>query len=322
MRIPFRVGYLLTAASLLSALTGCSGGAPAVNAPPGGGLTGSAVRLGGPDLLDTRVVTNGVYVALANQTNLYSLPDLKNAAPKCTFPTANAKGIAVDAAGTLWVPSSASFQVTTYMKGTCKQAALTLNEPNGSPNAVAFSTTGTVYVADIVGTGGSHGLVSVYPKGASSPTSTLSDPEMIEVRGVVVDRAGDVFASGVKEQGSIVEEFKNGKMPGKLLRISTGIADGLEIDIHQNLLVVDPGARLIEAFAPPYNGAAAFTIPTRGSSEFGHLDAANKNIYVSNFSSGTVDVFKYPSGLYKYSISNGVVQDGVWGVAVMPASTN
>jgi hypothetical protein len=322
MHTPIRLGYLLTAASLLAALTGCSGGASAVNVPPGSGLAGSAVRLAGPDLLDTLVVTSGVYIALANQTNLYALPDPKNIAPKCTFPTANAKGIAVDAAGTLWVPSSAALNVTTYKKGTCKQAALTLNEPNGSPNAVAFSNTGTVYVADIVGTGGSNGVISVYPKGASSPSSTLSNPEMIEIRGVAVDKAGDVFASGVKEQGSIVVEFKNGKMPGKLLRLQTGIADGMEVDKNQNLLVVDPGARLVEAFPPPYSGPAAFTIPTKGSSEFGHLDAANKNIYVSNFSSGTVDVFKYPSGLYKYSISNGVVQDGVWGVAVMPAFTN
>lgn len=322
MRNPFRVGYLLAAASLLATLTGCSGGASTVVAPPGNGLTGSAVRLGAPDLLDTLVVTSGVYVALANQTNLYSLPDSKNHPPKCTFPTANAKGIAVDAAGTLWVPSSAAFNVTTYKKGTCKQAALTLNEPNGSPYAVAFSNTGVVYVADILGMGESHGVISVYPKGASSPSSTLSDPEMIEIRSVAVDRAGDVFAGGVKERGSIIMEFKNGKMPGKVLRLQTSIAAGMEVDKNQNLLVVDPGAQLVEAFPPPYSGPAAFTIPTRGSSEFGHLDAANKNIYVSNFSSGTVDVFKYPSGAFKYSITNGVVQDGVWGVAVMPASTN
>ena len=87
-------------------------------------------------------------------------------------------------------------------------------------------------------------------------------------------------------------------------------------------MVIDPGSRQAEIFAPPYKSAPKSAFALRGSSEFGKVDATNTNSYASNFSSGTVDVFPYPAGAYEYSISNGVQADGVWGVAVYPASKN
>lgn len=86
--------------------------------------------------------------------------------------------------------------------------------------------------------------------------------------------------------------------------------------------MIDPGSRLAEIFAPPYKGAPGATVSLRGSSEFGKLDAKNKNLYVSNFSSGTVDVFAYPAGRYEYSVSNGLQADALQGVAVFPRTKN
>ena len=51
------------------------------------------------------------------------------------------------------------------------------------------------------------------------------------------------------------------------------------------------------------------------------LDAANKNLYVSDRTNGTVDVYSYPAGKYEYSISNGLsASDDPTGVAGDPAS--
>ena len=241
---------------------------------------------------------------MANQVNLYSLPDSTNAPPACKIPTSFSKGMAVDLAGTLWVTNIGAHQVTTYTKGTCTQRKLTLNEPNGAPFDIAISSAGTVYVADAVNNSGNLGIVSVYKKGAKTPSSTLTDPEMTSIRGIAINRSGNVFVSCVKQRkNACIIEFQNGQMPGKYLDVQVGIAAGLEFDTNQNLLVDDPGMSQIESFAPPYDGAPTTAFPLRGSSDFGKLDAANKNFYASNFSKGSVDVFSYPSGTYKYSIT-------------------
>ena len=267
-------------------------------------------------------LTNGVYVSMAQQVNLYALPDSTNLPPTCTFATNFSKGMAVDSVGRLWVTNTGSRQVTTYRKGTCHRTALTLNEPNGVPFDVAISRNGTVYVADIVDSAGNHGVVSVYKKGATTPSSTLTDDGMTTARAVAIDKLGNVFVSCVKErQSACIIEFANGQMPGKYLDVQVGIAAGLEFDTQQNLLVDDPGAREIKSFAPPYQGARTTAFPLRGSSDFGKLDAANQNFYASNFSQGRVDVFSYPSGTYEYSISNGLIQsNAVIGIAVDPGS--
>ncbi|PYX30942.1 MAG: hypothetical protein DMG80_11250 [Acidobacteria bacterium] len=267
-------------------------------------------------------VANGVYVSMAQQVNLYALPHSTNLPPTCTFATNFSKGMAVDTVGRLWVTNTGSRQVTTYRKGTCHRTKLTLNEPNGVPFDVAISRNGTVYVADIVDSAGNHGVVSVYKKGTTTPSSTLTDEKMTTARAIAVDRSGNVFVSCVRERrNACIIEFANGQMPGKYLDVQVGIAAGLEIDTQQNLLVDDPGAREIKSFAPPYQGVRTTAFPLRGSSDFGKLDAANKNFYASNFSQGRVDVFSYPSGAYEYSITNGLVQpNAVIGIAVDPAS--
>ncbi|GAC1393791.1 MAG: hypothetical protein NVSMB31_13490 [Vulcanimicrobiaceae bacterium] len=89
--------------------------------------------------------------------------------------------------------------------------------------------------------------------------------------------------------------------------VQPNIAAGLQIDLNHNLVVVDPGAGLVELFSPPYPGAPAATKST---------------LYVSTFNTGTVDWFAYPSGAYQHSISNGMQPNTVQGVAVLPAAKN
>jgi hypothetical protein len=309
----------LAIAAGVAALPACS--TDGARAPTGISATGAAAlqRTGSSSLADpfnNRRATSGVYVAMEQQANLYAIPDANNAAASCTVPTEFSKGIGIDANGTLWIPNASGI-IASYKKGTCKAGPRTLTDTLGIPNDIAFSSTGTAYV--VVET--AKPIISVYGKGSNAPTSSLSDPAVTAMRGVAVDGAGNVFVSCVKEQErSCVMEFKGGAMPGKFLSISVGISDGLEIDAKHNLIVVDPGAREAEVFAPPYQGAPTSAFGLRGSSEFGKLDAANANFYASNFSSGTIDVFTYPAGTYEYSISNGLAVDGVWGIAVYPPS--
>ena len=299
---------------------------PAMMARTGTLVPGSELMFGDPNPSDARVAKSNVYASEFNPsvTNRYALPDSTNVAPKCSIATNSVNGLGVDVAGTLWVPQGTVNLVTTYAKGTCRAAALTLNEPNGQPADIAFSAAGTVYVSDIFGPGNAPGLISVYAKGASAPSSTLTDPSIEEADGVAVDKAGDVFLSTYHASSgtSTVVEFKKGKMPGRTLALS-GFSQGigLEFDAAQNLIAVDYSAGLVESFAPPYAGAPFATFPTKGSSLFGKLDRANKNLYVSDSTNGAIDVYAYPTGTYEYSISNGLTQANfVEGVAVDPSA--
>lgn len=325
MRIPSQLGRLSSAAATLVILAGCSGGGAQSSGStftlPASGLLGDRYPLGA-------VTKSGVYVSTYNpsQTNLYAIPDSKNVAPTCSIATHYVQGIGVDSAGTLFVPQIGPTAVTTYSKGTCTPAALTLSVPSGSPFDIAFSSAGTVYLVIFRGKFGPPGFISVYPKGASTSTATLSDPAAYYVRGVAVDKAGDVFLAFECSScgSSSIIEFKKGKMPGTILKL-TGLTyvTGLEFDASQNLLAMDTGSGLVEVFAPPYKGAPRSTFPAGGFPLFGKLDRVNRNLYVSDYSNGTVDVYTYPSGTFEYSISNGLIQANyVEGVAVDPSSKN
>ena len=86
-------------------------------------------------------------------------------------------------------------------------------------------------MADIVDSDGNHGVVSVYQKGTTTPSSTLTDEKMTTARAIAVDRSGNVFVSCVRERrNACIIEFANGQMPGKYLGVQVGITTGLEID--------------------------------------------------------------------------------------------
>lgn len=290
-------------------------GAPRIGDVPVGLAPGIQARAG-----------SVLYAAEFNpsQTNLYALPDHKNSAPKCSIATQYVNDIGVDATGTLWVPQGGIDQVTTYSRGTCSQSSAILNEPYGQPADIAFGAGGTNYVSDIFNKNGGAGLVSVYPKGASAPASTLTDPGIEEADGIAIDRAGDVFVSTyhASTSSSTVVEFKKGKMPGRTLHLTGETeADGLTFDAHQNLIVADYHQVEIEVYAPPYSGRPVATFPVKGSPSYLKLDSSETSLYVSNSATGSVDVFAYPSGAFRYTVTNGLSQPAfVDGVAVEPTA--
>ena len=309
----------------LAFLAGCAGGQSSSGIPPTASSASQAVAFGAALLVDPSRASSTLYASTFNpsQVNGYALPDKRNVAPACTFATSYVFDMGVDSHGTLWVPQANPNVVTTYKKGTCTPAALTLNEPANLGADIAFSSAGTVYLLMIGGSSG--GYASVYPKGAKNPTRSLTDPAIGGAGGIAVDAAGDVFISYLNQQNqSAIIEFKNGRMPGTVLAL-TGLSfvEGLEFDSHQNLVAIDFGSQQAEIFAPPYAGAPASTFPLAGTSQYGKLDESNKNLYVADNTTGSIDVYAYPTGTYEYGVTNGLTQaNTVEGVAVEPAAKN
>jgi len=314
------------------------------------GTPSNALRFVNPDPFDPAAPKIGLYAAqygsgttgLGGSTSLYAVPDTKNVKPVCSSTTVTAiNGIGVDATGTLWVPGSTPANISnptnnvyTYAKNTCTQGKTTFTETNGQASDIAFTTTGTTYVIDILNAKLTQGLISVYPKGKVKPTSTLALPGISTFNGssgglalgIATDSKNNVYASYDNTAGGTdITVFAGGKGKGKVLQSSSTVTYiGLAFDDKENLIAANASGAAIDIFKPPYTGKPT-TIATQGSSVPVDLkvDATNTNLYVGDVSNGTIDVYKYPSGTYEYSISNGLVSsNNVEGVATDPSDNN
>lgn len=267
----------------------------------------------------------GVYVSQFYTTLVgeYAAHNTQNQPPFCQISGIEyVDSIGVDPKGTLYVPQGSVDVITTYARD-CGAQGTTLSDPYGQPEDVAFNQkTGAVYVSNLHGPAmGAAGSISVYPKGATSPSGKLSNHSVYQSNGVAVDKSGNVFESYLSS-GSVpgIVEYKGGKMPGKLLKLNgLQYPDGLEFDKAGNLIVVDVTSAAAFVFAPRLSGGPTSTIALKGYSIQGKLDQVYKNLFVSDQQNGTLDVYAYPAGTYEYSVTNGLTKSNdVIGAAVDP----
>jgi hypothetical protein len=306
----------------------------------------NTLRFVNPEPFDPTAPTNGLYGAnygnaggdqLGGYFNLYKLPGSGNSKPLCQGglnKVAEINGIGVDSTGTLWVPGLVptnllSGIVLTYTKNTCTKTTTKLTEQSGEPADIAFTTTGTRYVMDIViFPAMTNGQVEVYPKGKTKPTRTLQLPgEQIGTGstqglglGVATDSKNNVYATYINtNSGTDITKFAGGIGSGKILQNSNGtFYEGMTFDGNGNLVVAadSSAGATIDVFKPPFTGTPT-TFAAQGSVVDLKLDPAGANLYVGDATNNTVDVYKYPSGTYEYSIvvttvpPNGAVVEGV-----------
>jgi len=315
----------------------------------------TTLRFVDPEPFDPAAPANGVYGAnygnaggnqLGGYFNLYKLPGSAKSKPVCANgglnKVAEINAIGVDSTGTLWVPGLVPTKLTsgivlTYTKNTCTEAKTKLTDKTGEPADIAFSSTGTRYVMDIVNFPAmTNGQIEIYPKGKTAPTSRLQLPgELIGTGtsqglglGVATDSKNNVYATYVNTNaGTDITVFAGGKGAGKILQNASGIDyEGMTFDSKGNLLVpadTSSGAS-IDVFKPPYTGTPT-SFAAQGSSVDLKLDAAGANLYVGDATNNTIDVYKYPSGTYEYSIVVTTVPPTgavVEGVAVDPSDNN
>jgi hypothetical protein len=304
------ITHALAAPVALAMLAGCSGGSQMPPAP----LVNPALR----QSILRSAAPGSLYVAQQGDTATYEfvLPNKQNEPPNCSDPLPNygATGIGVNAQHVLYIPLLTAQTILTFQPN-CGAAGPTLNDPNGEPVDVAFDNANNiVYVDDY-----SANRVDVYENGATSPTRTLSNPAVYATEGIAVDRHGSVFQSSLTP--NIVEFPKGLQKNSKVLGL-TGLSFpiGLEFDRKGNLIVIDEVNGIL-VYAPPLRGAPKKIIIPQDGSAYGKLDAANRNLYVSDLGHHAVDVYAYPSLKYKYTISNGLGRL-VTGVAVDPPAPN
>jgi hypothetical protein len=315
----------------------------------------NTLRFVDPNPFDLTAPKKGVYGAnygnaggdqLGGYFNLYKLPGSSNSMPVCANgglnKVAEINGIGADSTGTLWVPGLLPTNLTsgivlTFKKNTCTEATAKLTDKAGEPADIAFTSTGKMYVLDIVNFPAmTNGQIEIYPKGKTKPSGTLQLPgELVGTGtsqglalGVATDKMNNVYSSYLNtSKGTNITVFTGGTGSGTILQNTNGtLYEGITFDASGNMVVAadSSAGATINVFAPPYTGTPT-SFAAQGSVVDLKLDPKGLNLYVGDAANNTIDVYKYPSGTYEYSIVVTTVPPTgavVEGVAVDPSDNN
>jgi len=278
----------------------------------------AALQLGGGDSEDAKSAAL-VYVSQfqGSSVNAYTVPDPKNSKPKCQVNSVSAVlGIGVNAAHDLYVPNAGTRTLNVYGPK-CGKLLESVAIPGSIQDSdVAFNEkTKTAYV-DLT----TPAEVLPIKFGAKSFGTALACAPIANSYDVGVDAKGNVYQGGITSSGApILAVWKGAKGSCQTLNVTgLGFPVGLAFDAKSNLIVTDIGTGVL-IYKPPYSGAPTRTITPKGEAPYSALDAKGVNLYVANLTAGSVDVYKYGSGTYEYSITNGITQTNQpWGVAIDP----
>jgi hypothetical protein len=324
----------------LGALAACSGTTPSPQtagpqAAPGiVRLGGTVARFGGPS---TRVQVSPGWIAPEARRKKKSLlyassydggyvnvyPERgNNQEPigKLTADLVSPQGMDVDAHHQLWVANTNAFNVVAFKRGATTPFT-TLSDPNYYPIEVAVDGNGTVYAANAESTTGPPGNVTVWTKGNTNPTGTLTYSDFQIVLGVGVDPSNNVFVSYIPKSGPpAMIEFPAGSTTGQPVAIQDANVGEMSFDKNANLLM-ETLTDVLGVWAPPYTSGPARTIPAFGNEPT--LDRRQHLVWIAyaNFSNPMVEGYDYTTGAQTDVITNGwTVNSAVpYGVALDPA---
>jgi hypothetical protein len=260
----------------------------------------------------------------ASSVSGYPSQNRRNVGPVCETGSAReAEGMATDPLGNLYVAGAfGTIGGAEEFSPNCGAAVRAFSYDGGNPEDPAID--GNRLYLSIITRGSMPGAVETFDISSGKQTSQLTDPTVSVGVGVAVDTHHDLFWSTTNAwtAGGQVIEFRNGHMPGVLLketRMGTDFPGGVIIDKAGNLLLIDQITATIAIFAPPYKAAPFKKIQMKGAAWYCALDSRATQLDCLDYNYAAVDVYSYPKGKYVYSYDNGIEgSQGPVGIAVQP----
>lgn len=322
---------LSVAPLVLYALGACSAAPPFTTS--GMAAPSSSTVTAGKPRMETSCGKSVVYVTSYNNS-VYIYDDTNNVQSPCGQITGlvNPQGIFVDKKGDLWVAVSGNCKtqyssVLEFAPGNSTPIQ-TLQDPSGSATDVAVdNASGTVYVTNFFDytrgcASGNNGGVEVYANGSTSPTSSLSDPNLAYAFNDAIDNKGNLYVTFLDTSGGgRIDEWTAGSGSPTDLGITLQAPGGIQTTKSGALLVCDQAVACGD-FEP---GSTVMTnqFATQAPGSFGvALDKHEKRAWVENpnASAGQLQEYKYPGPDKAAKQSIAVSGGGYAGVALSPAA--
>jgi hypothetical protein len=255
----------------------------------------------------------------------YVSKNKRDLGPVCNTPLVReAEGISTDSSGNLYVAGDfATVSGAEEFRPNCGALVQTFAYAGGNPEDPVPDGK-RVYLSIVARGPMLPGAIEVFNTTTGKRIGQLIDPDVGVGVGVAVDAHHNLFWSTTNwwTGGGQVIEFRNGHMPGVLLKATTIGSDfpgGVTIDSAANLLLIDQNSAQILIFAPPYNSSPFKKIQMKGAAWYCALNEPTTQLYCLNYTNAAVDAYSYPNGKYLYSYDNGIVGDqGPVGIAVQP----
>jgi len=316
-----RLVSLLAAPTLALTLASCSLSSPA--ATPGGAnflenSTGSADLAGG--LSPAEATSTGLLFVANGRSNVVDIYDKNppNAlVGQITDGISGPNGMAVDAAGDLFVANVDNQTVTEYPPGSTKPSKTYKNgfgQRLTNPLNVAVGIDGTLYLVNYTHVGNASQVLEYPP---NSKYASLAINLTGGAEGLALDSGNNLYVSYNGANGGRILKFAPGSTTGNDLGIALGFAGGLALDKNGNLIACDQTAPAIDVF-PPGATQPSRTI-TNGFVDPYHIAFGQhfQRLYVADSAGDDVLVYSYPAGKIVDTIHRRFT---AFGVAVSPAA--
>lgn len=161
------------------------------------------------------------------------------------------------------------------------------------PVQIAVDAQGTIYVANAQVNAAGGGSITEYPRGATSPSRTLTSG-LNTSTGVAVDSLGNVYVSN-KYLASILVFGKGKNSPKKTIKSNLRGPDGLAVDTADNLYIADSTANDVLKLAHGSTMPQSLHLKSL-SRPIGVAVDAKGDLYVSNLLAQSSNVTVYAPG--------------------------
>ena len=163
--------------------------------------------------------------------------------------------------------------------------------------------------------------MTVWARGHTKPTGTLTNSNFLIVLGVGVDASDNVFVSYIPTSGPpAMMEFPAGSQTGQPVNIQNANEGEMTFDSAGNL-VMETLQNTLGVWAPPFTSG-----PSRSIAAFGNeptLNKAGREVWLAYANNSTPHIlgYNYQTGKLLDTISNGWTTSAIpYGVALDPPS--
>lgn len=262
-------------------------------------------------------------------TLVYLLNDARRNYPEYQFFWTNAEApclVGLDFSGNVWQAGTAHGAVVIDELSPYGNSVIySTPDEDGDPTAFAFDRAGAFYVLNGNTASGHGASIDVYASKTSQPTVLLEQNAKLGVD-ITLDKRHDVFMSWV-DQNDVghIDEFAAGTVQAVTLPMKLGFVGGLTLDSAGRLLVVDQSAGLIDVFSNLKRSKPSKRIALKSPSLQCTFNKTFAQLYCTNYTIGSIDVYDYRSGkaIYDYSWTAGLdPSEMLQGIAIFPRAGN